>query len=174
MSVEQVQGQEQGAPAEEAADFARVGAMVAEGEPAAPLEQVEQEQPKADAAESMAGLLTMLGAGASMAGFEHTAAVWSPQACGEVAAKAVPVLRKYPWGARILDFFETGAGAEEIALGVCVAPLAVATYKAIKADMSPKDETPAEPARASVPGPVEVGARPVVPVMKDVHEMGRA
>lgn len=131
---------------EETADFARVAAMVAAGEPeAGAVVETDPEPQKADAAESLSGFLTLAGAMSGAAGFGRTAAIWNPETCEKVAGLTVPVLRKYPWGQRVIDFFETGAGVEEIALGVVVAPLALATYAAIKADMQPEGkprETP--------------------------------
>ena len=131
---------------EEAGDFARVAAMVEAGEPepgAVATENAAHEPEPVDATESMAGFLTLAGAMCGQVGFKRTAAVWNPETCQQAAALSVPVMRKYPWGQRVLAFFETGAGAEEIALGVFVAPLALATYAAVKADMQP-DEEPKE------------------------------
>lgn len=83
----------------------------------------------------------------------------TPDVCGRVAAVAIPVLRKYPWGGRILDFLERGTGAEEVALGMVVLPLAVATVGAVRADMSSKEEKPEAPKT-----PVAT-----VGVMREVH-----
>lgn len=136
-----------GAASEEAGDFARVAAMVADAEPG-PVEAAQAEADakaeaeKMDAAESLSGLLSVVSGVCAVAGFERTAAVWSPDVCGRVAAVTIPVLRKYPWGGRILEFLERGTGAEEVALGMVVLPLAVATAGAVRADMSAKDEKP--------------------------------
>lgn len=126
---------------EEAADFARLEMMAADGESLALAGITEPEPPKVDAAESLGALLGLVSAGASVAGFERTAALWSAEKCNELAAVAVPVFRKYPWGMRIIDFMETGAGVEELALGAFVVPMVLATVKTVKADTA-KAEKP--------------------------------
>lgn len=144
MSVEQEQTPD--ISAEEAADFARVGAMV-EGA-AAPAAEAQEPAPPApmDAAESMAGFLSIAGLGFDkIAGWKHTGAALTENA-EAIAGASVKVLRKYPWGARILAFFESGTGAEEAALVLCLLPLA----GAVKADLeaggeAQQDEPP--PAR---------------------------
>lgn len=152
---------------DEAKDFARVGAMVDQGEPEpGALVEPEPEAPAVDAAESMAGLLTVAGMMAGETGFKRTAAVWNPETCQTIAAKAVPVLRKYPWGGRVLDFFETGAGVEEIALGVVLIPAVLATYRAVSDDMA--DD--AKPVTENKPAPVR---REVMPATaSDFREVG--
>lgn len=163
-----------GAATEEAADFARVAAMVGSGEPEAVTgTDAAPEVQAMDAAESMAGFLGIAGVGLDkLAGFTHTGAALAENS-EAIAGAAVKVLRKYPWGARVLDFFESGTGAEEVALVVCLLPLA----GAVKADLAQRREADEAPADASpaipAPAPAQPG-RPVMPVMKDVHEMGRA
>lgn len=145
---------------EEAADFARVAAM-AGGEVAQGGEPVpEPEAPQVDAAESMAGLLTAVSSVAGFAGMKNVAGLWAPEVCHTCAEKTVPVLRKYPWGQRVLAFFETGAGVEEMALGAFLVPMGLATWKAIDMDMQPQDKPEA---KAETPGPVNVGT------MREVH-----
>lgn len=134
---------EQQAGAEEAADFARVAAMV--GEPVPGAGEPGQETPEApamDAAESIAGLATMAAGVAAFSGLRNVAALWSPETCREFGEKTVPVLRKYPWGARVLAFFETGAGVEEMALGAFLLPMGFATWQAFKADTAKHEEKP--------------------------------
>ena len=70
----------------------------------------------------------------NFAGLKNTAAVWNEETCKGLADRAVPVLRKYPWGGRIISFLETGAGVEEVALGLFVLPVGLATAKAWQAD----------------------------------------
>lgn len=133
---------------EEAADFARLEAMAGAGVEPVPGVEPEPERPAMDAAESMAGLLVSVSSVAGYSGFKNVAGLWTPEACAACAEKAVPVLRKYPWGARVLDFFETGAGVEELALGAFLLPMGAATWQAVKADMAKPEEKPAEkPAR---------------------------
>ena len=146
--------------AEEMADFARVAGLVGEAEPA-PGALVPEEPPRMDAAESMAGLLSMASSMAAIAGFKNTAAIWTPATCGQAAAVVVPVLRKYPWGGRSLDFFATGAGVEEIALVAFLAPVGFATWGAIQQD-SAKPEAEGAPAQPETP-------RPAVGEMQEVH-----
>lgn len=152
---------------EESADFARVAAMAGgEAVPGAPVPEAEPEAPRMDAVESLTGFLSMVSAGAAIAGFSRTASVWTPEACGRVAGATVPVLRKYPWGARVLDFLETGSGAEEVALVMAAAPLVVATVGAVKADMSPQE---------SAPAPVKIAPGATLPAVGDMVEVhGRA
>lgn len=156
---------------EQAADFARVAAMVAEAEPAAAgpgavAENAEPERPAMDAAESMAGLLVALSSVAGFSGMKNTAALWTPENCEQCAQKAVPVLRKYPWGARVLEFFETGAWVEEMALGAFLLTMGFATRKAVKSDLEkPAEAAPAkresQPAQGAAtvtaPAPADLG-----------------
>lgn len=130
-----------GAETEEAADFARLEAMAGAGVEVLPGAEPEPEPvPSMDAAESMAGLLVAVSSVAGYVGFKNVAGLWTPEACGACAEKSVPVLRKYPWGVRVLDFFETGAGAEELALGAFLLPMGAATWQAVKADMAANGE----------------------------------
>lgn len=149
--MEQEQEREQGpdTPAEEAADFARVGAMVGGGEPEpGAVPEPEQAAPTMDAAESMAGFLGMAGVGVDkLAGWKHTGAALTENA-ESIAGASVKVLRKYPWGARILAFFESGTGAEEAALVMCLFPLA----GAIKADMEAGNEAKPDAPPSRLPG----------------------
>lgn len=124
---------------EEAADFARVGAMV--GDTPGTVTEPEPEAPRMDATESMAGFLSLVGAGAGLVGWKHTGAALGESA-QKIAAAAVPVLRKYPWGARVLDFFERGSGAEEVLLLGALIPLA----GAVRQDMASPEPERAKPA----------------------------
>lgn len=160
-----MENEDQGAPlnAEEAADFARVGAMVGEAPGVnGAVTVTEPEPPRMDAAESMAGFLGIVAHGAGLVGWKHTGAALGGSA-ENIAAAAVPVLRKYPWGARILDFFERGSGAEEILLLAALMPLA----GAVRADMAgpeqeqtapalPEEKTQTVSAPADLSGLVEV------------------
>jgi hypothetical protein len=129
------------------ADRAVLAAMAAEEAPpmAANAAVAEPEgPPRMDAVESLKGLLSMLPVAAEFAGARHTAAVWNPESCDRLAQVTVPVLRKYPWGAPVLAFLETGTGAEEVALAMTAIPMAIATWQALKAD-SMAARKPAEP-----------------------------
>lgn len=150
---------------DEAAAFARVEAMAAQESPQ-PGETVTVEPepiPPVNAAESMAAFMMLAGGIAGQVGYRRTAAVWNPETCRGAADRIVPVLRKYPWGAPVLAFFEKGIGAEEMALVVFLAPVGVATFAAIKADMTPEAE-PEKPASAPVGG-----ASQATQYMKEMH-----
>lgn len=127
---------------EQAADFARLQGMANEGEQA----QAEQAEAFAgvDAVEAVAGFLTVGGLAFGWVGYRRVAELWNPETCRGVAEKAVPVLEKYPWGIRALEFLQTGAGVEEIALAMYCAPLALATMRAASLDSAEmrKDKKP--------------------------------
>ena len=103
--------------------------------------------PLADPRESLAGLLSVLGIAAGYAGFPKTAAIWTPDTCRGLADKAVPVLVKYAWGQRLMNFLATGAGVEEMALIAFAAPLVLATVGAVKDDLKPEDKPAPAPAQ---------------------------
>jgi hypothetical protein len=119
--------------AEQAADLARLEGMAADGQPG-PEQGPEQGPPQADHVESLAGLITIGGMVAGGLGYRRVSELWQPDTCRGLAEKVVPVLEKYPWGARVLGFLETGAGVEEVALAMYAAPLAYATIQAARAD----------------------------------------
>jgi hypothetical protein len=103
-------------------------------------EAIQEEQSAVaviDPAESLAGALQVASIAAGYAGFPKAAAIWTPGTCRALADKAVPVLVKYPWGQRIIDFLQTGAGVEELALLATAAPLVMATIAAVREDMKP-------------------------------------
>lgn len=105
-------------------------------------EQADQAQ-AVSPEESLGGLLKVASIGLHFAGLKNTAAVWTESTCDAVAAAAVPVMRKYAWGQRALEFLMTGGGVEEMALAAVIAPLAFATAQAVKADTAkpePKKE----------------------------------
>lgn len=87
-----------------------------------------------DARDNLYGLLSLVPIGLSFSGLKRTAVVWDDKACQGIATAAMPVLRKYAWGARIINFLETGAGIEEMALAAALFPLGMATIKAYKQD----------------------------------------
>lgn len=99
--------------------------------------------PVANAVDSLYGLLSLVPIGLSFAGLKHTAAVWSESTCQGLANACVPVFRKYAWGQKIINFLETGAGVEELALCAVAMPIGLATYAAIERDtyLAPGDET---------------------------------
>lgn len=112
---------------------------------AAPLDAPAAVMP-VDPVESLAGALSLIGLAAGYGGFPKAASIWTPDTCRALADKAVPVLAKYPWGLRVLNFIQTGAGVEELALLVVAAPLLLNTVSAVREDMKPatKPATPLE------------------------------
>lgn len=134
---------------EQAKDLSRLEGMAAEAEPkdvrgGGGVEEVEIQAPAVDAVESLAGMLAMAGAMAGGLGYRRVAGVWAEPKCQAVAAAAVPVLRKYPWGGRIVEFLEGGTGAEEVALFMVAAPMVMATVKAAREDTQELDMVPTE------------------------------
>lgn len=119
---------------EQAADLARLEMLAGQGEPG-PESQAEQDgPPPADPVESLAGVFTIGAYLAGSIGYKRVEELWQPETCRGLAEKTVPVLLKYPWGQRAIEFLTTGAGVEEVALALYAFPLAVATMKAANAD----------------------------------------
>lgn len=149
----------EGASAEQAADLARLEGLAAEAEPAPEVEEVRAaEPPKMDAEESLAGFIEVGAHLAGEFGMRRVAGVWTGEKCGRIAAAAVPVLRKYPWGAPVLSFLEGDIGAEEVALVAVSLPLVLATIKAVRADLA--DMQRGEEKQADKPVAREVRERP--------------
>lgn len=96
--------------------------------------QGAQSGPIADAAESLYGMLSLIAIGCKFTGYSNIAAVWNENTCRGVSSACIPVFRKYAWGARIINFLETGAGVEELALGAVLLPIGLATYGAYQLD----------------------------------------
>jgi hypothetical protein len=129
--------------AEQAADLARLQGLAADGAPG-PETETGPDIPPVDPVESLAGFFTIGAAVFSAVGYENAAAVWRPEVCRGLAEKTVPVLVKYPWGQRAIEFLTTGAGVEEIALAMYAAPVVLATWHGAKKDMKPKAKPEAE------------------------------
>lgn len=145
---------------EQAADLARLEAAAALVDADDPSAAAPEPAPGVDPVESLAGLLGLM-RGAELLGFRRLAAVWSDDACMRLAGAAVPVLRKYPWGGRVLAWLESGTGAEELGLLLVALPLAAASVRAARADAAELEGGP-EPAAMPEPGPAgqvaELGA----------------
>ncbi|ABE49097.1 hypothetical protein [Methylobacillus flagellatus] len=123
------------------------------GQEAGPVPQISAEQ-------SLAGLLQIGHLALLAGGMRNTAAVWNQDSCNAFAGAAVPVLRKYPWGGRVLAFLESGAGVEEMALFAVAMPLTMATVNAVQQDLKKPEpekepEKPAEPAPQYEPVPAD-------------------
>lgn len=135
---------------EQAADLARLAGMAeAERIPGA-AQEPEPEPVRVSVEDSLAGVFSIAGMLAGMAGMPSVAKIWTAEHARGLSEKAVPVLKKYAWGRRIIEFVETGAGVEELALLVYAAPLAMATVAAARADLAkPEPEQEPEPANAN-------------------------
>jgi hypothetical protein len=92
--------------------------------------------------ESLAGLLVVVSMAAGFAGFKKVAAVWNAETCRGFSGRAVPVLVKYTWGQRALDFLTSGDGVEEMALAAWMVPVVLATMAAVKSDMAVPEPEP--------------------------------
>lgn len=146
-----------GMSSEQEQDAAALAAMVADaGSPVTitgePVPEPEPGPQKMDAVESLAGLLGLAAPVLEFAGLKNTAAVWNADTCRTGAERIVPVLKKYPWGARVLDFLETGAGVEEVALALFALPVALATGRAWRADADAIAAARARPVKEPEPG----------------------
>lgn len=87
-----------------------------------------------NATDNLFGLLCLVPIGLQFSGLKNTAEVWNERNCRGLSEACIPVLRKYAWGAKIINFLETGAGIEEMALAAVCMPLALATHAAYKID----------------------------------------
>ena len=58
---------------------------------------------------------------------------------------------KYPWGQRALDFLQTGAGVEEIALAMYAAPIVLATVQGAKKDLAKQAKKPEQAKQEAAP-----------------------
>ena len=95
------------------------------------------ETPKITDSESLSGLFQILGAVLIFMQLKNTAAVLDKNNCDNLAAATVPVLNKYPWGLKVINFLRTGAGIEEGFLLMTAAPIAMAMMKAYAIDTKP-------------------------------------
>ena len=99
-------------------------------------EQAAQLEPplSSNAADSLFGLFCLMPIALQFSGLKNTAAVWDEKNCRGLSEACIPVFRKYAWGGKIINFLETGAGIEEMALAAVCMPLAIATHSAFKKD----------------------------------------
>lgn len=100
-------------------------------------EQSENKKTGESAEAGLYGLLSIVPLGLGLAGLKNTAAVWSDDVIRQISAAAVPVLRKYTFGQKIITFLETGGGTEEFILLMSLAPVTLATVSAYKLDTKP-------------------------------------
>lgn len=136
----------------EAAKRAALDAVLLDGVAPLPGEEPTPEVPRMSAEESLAGLLQGVSGVLEFSGLKNTAAVWNAETCQRGAAVTVPVLRKYPWGARIIGFLETGSGMEEAALVMFAFPVVMATAKAYQMDTAKKPEQATPERQPGAPG----------------------
>lgn len=113
--------------------------------------QGAQSEPIADATESLYGMLSLIPIGCKFTGYSNIAAVWNESACRGVSSACIPVFRKYAWGAKIINFLETGAGVEELALGAVLLPIGLATYGAYQLDTKPIETEVKQAEKANEP-----------------------
>jgi hypothetical protein len=132
---------------EAAADWERLEARAQEGqqaEGAAPVEAEQEPAPSMTPEQSLAGLMQLAAMIVEISGFKRVAGVWTETVCTQFAEKAVPVLKKYTWGRKLLAFLDDGAGVEEIAFLLYLAQLVVMTIGAAKADIKAMREAEKE------------------------------
>lgn len=103
-------------------------------------QQSENQQAGESAETGLYGLLSIVPLGLGLAGLKNTAAVWSDDVIRQISAAAVPVLRKYTFGQKIITFLETGGGTEEFILLMSLAPVTLATVSAYKLDTKPVEK----------------------------------
>ena len=104
-------------------------------------EQINEAQTvSANAEENLYGLLSMVPIGLNFGGYANTAKVWGSDACRGLASACIPVFQKYSWGQKIINFLETGAGVEEMALAAAAFPLTMATIGAVNQDKAEKQK----------------------------------
>lgn len=105
--------------------------------PASPDGEVIEGQVITDPVQSLAGLLGMVGFGFTISGFKNLGGVWTNEGSNKaIAMAAIPVLRKYAWGARVIAFLSGETPIEEFALLMALAPAALATVAAYKDDVA--------------------------------------
>ncbi|HEY1022552.1 MAG TPA: hypothetical protein VGE06_09600 [Flavisolibacter sp.] len=92
-----------------------------------------------DPAESLAGLLGMVGFLVGASGLKNLGAVWSDtERNNAIAGATVPVLRKYAFGQRVLDFLSGQTPVEELTLVMALAPVVMSSVGAYRADVAEK------------------------------------
>lgn len=164
MAKTQEQEQSENIGIEQAQDAAYLASLASQEQPLPGAEPEPEPVPSITPEQSLAGVLQIAGMAGAVMGFPSVAQVWNGEACAGFAEKAVPVLRKYAWGARILEFLENGSGVEELALLMYTAPLVVATVAAARKDAAARVQVTekADTVKVKVEGPA----------MPEVNEIG--
>ena len=111
---------------------AEAAAVDAEIAPAAQVEQpAEAAPPVADEVAELSALISIV-SGLFAPVFPSLAKIYTPDTVQSLAQAAVPVMRKHGWSTSAL----LGRYAEELALLAVVAPVGMATWQGIKADVA--------------------------------------
>jgi len=98
-------------------------------------EQEETAQPAHDEVAELSGLLTIVSSMFAPV-FPSLTKIYTPETISSIATAAVPVMTKRGWSVSVL----LGQYAEEVALLVVAAPVALATYQGIKSDIAAKNK----------------------------------
>lgn len=106
-----------------------------------PGQEPQPEQININPVESLKGLLQVGAMLLAAVGLKNTSAVWSDQNCEAVASATIPVMQKYAWGQKAIEFLTTGAGVQEMALFAVLMPMSMATVQAYKLDTAKPVET---------------------------------
>lgn len=120
-------------PPEQAADFAALQGMAA-GEVAA-VEAAQASPAGPDLAEEIGGMAAMLVSALSPA-LPSLKTIYTPETTGAAAAAIAAVCRKHGW----LSGGMFGEWGEEVACAAVLIPLAIATHKGVKGDISAAKE----------------------------------
>lgn len=171
MAITQEQVQHESIGIEQAQDAAYLANLAGQEPPLPGAEPEPEPQPSVTPEQSLAGVLQIAGMAGAVMGYPSVAEVWNGAACAGFAEKAVPVLRKYAWGARILEFLENGSGIEEMALLMYSAPLVLATVSAARKDAAALAEKAGKKPEPEQPAQV---ARSESPEMPEVHEIANS
>lgn len=86
------------------------------------------------------GIISLVPMSCTMFGLKNTAGVWSEGVCLGVSDALLPVLQKYAFGQKFLQYLEKGGGVEEFALLLALAPVAIASYSAFELDTKPLEK----------------------------------
>ena len=97
-----------------------------------------QQSSELSAVDNLAGLFGMASMGLKFSGFHKTAQVWNGETNRTIAEKTIPVLAKYGWGNKIIDFLNGAGDVEILALVMALVPVGMATVTAFNADMESK------------------------------------
>jgi len=86
------------------------------------------------------GIISIVPMTCTMFGLKNTAGVWSEGVCMGVSDALLPVLQKYSFGRKFLEYLDKGGGVEEFALLIALTPVAMATLSAYQMDTKPLEK----------------------------------